>query len=70
VNNIVDTGICRTDEELLGGRYDGILGVIGALEVLRTLHENDIQTHCPIGLIDWTNEEGARFPGAMMCSGV
>lgn len=55
---------------LLGGRYDGILGVTAALEVLRTLHENNIQTHCPIGLIDWTNEEGARFPGAMMCSGV
>jgi hydantoinase/carbamoylase family amidase len=44
--------------------------VIAALEVLRTLHENNIQTHCPISLIDWTNEEGARFPGAMMCSGV
>jgi hydantoinase/carbamoylase family amidase len=55
---------------LPGGRYDGILGVTAALEVLRTLHENYIQTHCPISLIDWTNEEGARFPGAMMCSGV
>lgn len=54
----------------LGGRYDGILGVQAALEVLRTLHENNITTHCPIALIDWTNEEGARFPGAMMCSGV
>lgn len=53
-----------------GGRYDGILGVQAALEVLRTLHENDIQTHCPIALVDWTNEEGARFPGAMMSSGV
>lgn len=38
--------------------------------MLRILHENKIQTHCPIALIDWTNEEGARFPGAMMCSGV
>jgi hydantoinase/carbamoylase family amidase len=53
-----------------GGRYDGILGVQAALEVLRTLHENNVQTYCPIALIDWTNEEGARFPGAMMCSGV
>lgn len=53
-----------------GGRYDGILGVQAALEVLRTLHENQITTHCPITLIDWTNEEGARFPGAMMASGV
>jgi hydantoinase/carbamoylase family amidase len=53
-----------------GGRYDGILGVQAALEVLRTLHENDITTHLPIALVDWTNEEGARFPGAMMASGV
>ncbi|KAK5162463.1 hypothetical protein LTR04_003699 [Oleoguttula sp. CCFEE 6159] len=53
-----------------GGRYDGILGVQSALEVLRTLHENDVATQHPITLIDWTNEEGARFPGAMMCSGV
>lgn len=53
-----------------GGRYDGILGVQSALEVLRTLNDHKIETHCPIALIDWTNEEGARFPGAMMCSGV
>ncbi|PVI08657.1 amidase [Periconia macrospinosa] len=58
------------DTQPAGGRYDGILGVQAALEVLRTLHENDITTHCPITLIDWTNEEGARFPGAMMASGV
>lgn len=38
--------------------------------MLRTLHENNVQTFCPIALIDWTNEEGARFPGAMMSSGV
>lgn len=54
----------------VGGRFDGILGVFAALEVLGTLHENNIQTHCPLALIDWTNEEGARFPGAMMASGV
>ncbi|EHL03335.1 putative N-carbamoyl-L-amino acid hydrolase [Glarea lozoyensis 74030] len=58
------------DTQPAGGRYDGILGVQAALEVLRTLHENNVQTHCPVALIDWTNEEGARFPGAMMCSGV
>jgi len=44
--------------------------VQAALEVPRTLREKNIQTHCPIALIDWTNEEGARFPGAMMSSGV
>jgi len=51
-------------------RYDGILGVQAALEVLRTLHTTQTPTHCPLALINWTNEEGARFPGAMMASGV
>ncbi|KAF9732270.1 hydantoinase/carbamoylase family amidase [Paraphaeosphaeria minitans] len=58
------------DTQPAGGRYDGILGVQSALEVLRTLHENNITTHLPVALINWTNEEGARFPGAMMASGV
>ncbi|EOA88407.1 hypothetical protein ACJQWK_01704 [Exserohilum turcicum] len=58
------------DTQPAGGRYDGILGVQAGLEVLRTLHENNISTHCPVALINWTNEEGARFPGAMMASGV
>ncbi|CZR50842.1 related to N-carbamoyl-L-amino acid hydrolase [Phialocephala subalpina] len=58
------------DTQPAGGRYDGILGVQAALEVLRTLNDHNIQTECSITLIDWTNEEGARFPGAMMCSGV
>ncbi|KAH7411779.1 hypothetical protein DE146DRAFT_254484 [Phaeosphaeria sp. MPI-PUGE-AT-0046c] len=58
------------DTQPAGGRYDGILGVQAALEVLRTLHENKTETYCPVALIDWTNEEGARFPGAMMASGV
>lgn len=53
-----------------GGRYDGILGVHAALEALRTLNENHVQTYSPIAVVDWTNEEGARFPGAMMASGV
>lgn len=44
-----------------GGRFDGPLGVIGALEVVRSLKEQGIQTHAPIALINWTNEEGARF---------
>src|SRR4051794_12818464 len=51
-------------------RYDGILGVQAAFEVLRTLNDTNTQTHCPLALINWTNEEGARFPGAMMSSGV
>lgn len=44
-----------------GGRFDGPLGVIGALEVVRSLKEQNFQTHAPIALINWTNEEGARF---------
>jgi len=58
------------DTQPAGGRYDGILGVQSALEVLRTLSENNVETYAPIALVNWTNEEGARFPGAMMCSGV
>ncbi|OAG01825.1 amidase [Paraphaeosphaeria sporulosa] len=58
------------DTQPAGGRYDGILGVQSALEILRTLHENNIRTYLPIALVNWTNEEGARFPGAMMASGV
>ncbi|KAJ4369873.1 hypothetical protein N0V83_005637 [Neocucurbitaria cava] len=58
------------DTQPAGGRYDGILGVQAALEVLRSLHYNKVETYCPVALVDWTNEEGARFPGAMMASGV
>ncbi|KAF2203678.1 amidase [Delitschia confertaspora ATCC 74209] len=58
------------DTQPAGGRYDGILGVMAALEVLRTLHETKTDTYCPIALVNWTNEEGARYPGAMMASGV
>lgn len=67
VNRIFDA---NRNDVYLGGRYDGILGVQSALEVLRVLSENDITTHLPIALVNWTNEEGARFPGAMMASGI
>lgn len=49
------------DSVSTGGRYDGPLGVIGGLEVVRSLKEQCITTHAPIALINWTNEEGARF---------
>jgi acetylornithine deacetylase/succinyl-diaminopimelate desuccinylase-like protein len=42
------------DTQPTGGRYDGILGVTAALEVLRTLHDNKFETEGPIGLINWT----------------
>ncbi|KAI7537391.1 hypothetical protein KC331_g10951, partial [Hortaea werneckii] len=49
------------DSVATGGRFDGPLGVIGALEVVRSLKEQNIRTRAPITLINWTNEEGARF---------
>ncbi len=58
------------DSQPKGGRFDGILGVMGALEVMRTLHENKVQTQRPIVIVDWTNEEGSRFAPAMVGSGV
>jgi len=58
------------DSQPKGGRFDGILGVMGPLEVIRTLNENNIQTQRPITIVAWTNEEGTRFAPAMMCSGV
>jgi beta-ureidopropionase / N-carbamoyl-L-amino-acid hydrolase len=58
------------DSQPRGGRFDGILGVMGALEVMRTLHENSIQTERPLVIVDWTNEEGSRFAPAMVASGV
>jgi len=58
------------DSQPKGGRFDGILGVMGALEVLRTLHDNGVTTERPIVIVDWTNEEGSRFAPAMVASGV
>lgn len=58
------------DTQPTGGRYDGILGVLGGLEVLRTLKENNYVPEYPIAVVDWTNEEGARFPMSMMASSV
>jgi beta-ureidopropionase / N-carbamoyl-L-amino-acid hydrolase len=60
----------HVDSQPKGGRFDGILGVIGPLEVLRILHENQVETERPIVVVDWTNEEGSRFAPAMMSSGV
>ena len=57
------------DTQPSGGRYDGILGVLSGLEVLRTLKENNYVPNYPIALINWTNEEGARFPKSMVASG-
>ena len=58
------------DSQPKGGRFDGILGVLGALEVMRTLHEKRFVTERPVMIVDWTNEEGTRFSPAMTGSGV
>ncbi|MET4560073.1 N-carbamoyl-L-amino-acid hydrolase [Lysinibacillus parviboronicapiens] len=53
-----------------GGKFDGVLGVLTALEAIRTLKENDIELDVPLMIVNFTNEEGARFDPAMMSSGV
>jgi N-carbamoyl-L-amino-acid hydrolase len=58
------------DTQPTGGRYDGVLGVLAGLELVRTLNDLDIRTKHPIVVTNWTNEEGARFAPAMMASGV
>ena len=58
------------DTQPTGGKFDGALGVLGALEALRTLHEAGYETFAPIEVVNWTNEEGARFAPATMASGV
>lgn len=70
-NDALPTGVgSHLDTQPSGGRYDGILGVLSGLEVLRTLKENNIVPNYPIALINWTNEEGARFPISMVALGV
>jgi N-carbamoyl-L-amino-acid hydrolase len=58
------------DTQPTGGKFDGALGTLAALEALRTLVEAGYETFAPIEVINWTNEEGARFAPAMIASGV
>jgi N-carbamoyl-L-amino-acid hydrolase len=58
------------DTQPTGGKFDGVLGVLGGLEVIRTLNDLGIRTKHPIEVVNWTNEEGARFAPAMLASGV
>ncbi|RKF05397.1 Zn-dependent hydrolase [Oceaniradius stylonematis] len=58
------------DTQPTGGRYDGVLGVLAGLEIVRTMNDLDITTKHPIVVTNWTNEEGTRFAPAMMASGV
>jgi N-carbamoyl-L-amino-acid hydrolase len=57
------------DTQPTGGKFDGVLGVLAALEVVRTLNELGIRTRRPIEVVNWTNEEGSRFSPAMVASG-
>jgi len=58
------------DTQPTGGKFDGVLGVLGALEAMRTLHETGYETNAAVEIVNWTNEEGARFAPAMLASGV
>lgn len=58
------------DTQPTGGKFDGVLGVLAALEVVRSLNDLDLKTRHPIEISMWTNEEGARFAPSMIASGV
>ena len=53
-----------------GGNYDGILGVMAAMEVLETVADQKIPHKHPLTAMIWTNEEGSLYPPAMMVSGI
>lgn len=57
------------DSQPRGGRFDGQLGVLSALEVVRALEDHDVATRRPVEIVDWTNEEGTNFKPALMGSG-
>jgi N-carbamoyl-L-amino-acid hydrolase len=58
------------DTQPSGGKFDGAYGVLAGLEVVRTLNDHGVETHAPIEVAAWTNEEGSRFTPVMMGSGV
>jgi beta-ureidopropionase / N-carbamoyl-L-amino-acid hydrolase len=58
------------DTQPTGGKFDGVLGVLGALEAMRSLVDMGYETNAPVMIVNWTNEEGSRFAPAMLCSGV
>ena len=58
------------DTQPTGGKFDGVLGVLGALEVMRSLVDMHYESNVDLMIVNWTNEEGSRFAPAMLCSGV
>ncbi len=70
-NSLAPVGIgSHLDTQPFGGKFDGVFGVLAGLEVVRTLKEHGIRTTTPLEVVNWTNEEGARFAPAMLASGV
>jgi N-carbamoyl-L-amino-acid hydrolase len=65
----VGTG-SHLDSQPTGGKFDGVYGVLAGLEVIRTLNDFNYETHAPVEVVVWTNEEGSRFAPAMVSSGV
>jgi N-carbamoyl-L-amino-acid hydrolase len=60
----------HVDSQYNGGRYDGVVGVLGALEVVEALNDADATTRRPLEVVSWSNEEGVRFQPDMLGSGV
>jgi N-carbamoyl-L-amino-acid hydrolase len=60
----------HVDSQYNGGRYDGVVGVLGGLEVIETLDDAGIETDRPLEVVSWSNEEGVRFQPDMLGSGV
>jgi N-carbamoyl-L-amino-acid hydrolase len=58
------------DTQPLGGRFDGVDGVLAGLEVVRALNDANIETEAPIDVVVWTDEEGARFKAGMIASAI
>src|SRR5262245_7931489 len=58
------------DTQPHGGRFDGTVGVLAGLEILRTLNDGGVETASPLVVVSWSNEEGARFPLPMTGSSV
>src|SRR3974390_3013564 len=65
-NNALYPVLCGShlDTQPTGGKFDGVFGVLAALEVLRTLNDHGFETDAPVEAVVWTNEEGSRFAPA------
>lgn len=70
-NDLAPVGMgSHLDTQPFGGKFDGVFGVLAGLEVIRTLNDHNFTTVAPLEVVNWTNEEGARFAPAMLASGV